>query len=140
MFAKPATLEAHIARHGCADLFLDTTPYGAHTTAADALWAGLPLVTCTGESWASRVGASLLRAVGLPDLITGDLAAYADLAVSLAGDPARLASLRAHLLEARQTAPLFDAVGFARALETAYRTMAATARAGTAPEAFDVLG
>jgi predicted O-linked N-acetylglucosamine transferase (SPINDLY family) len=140
VFAKPATLEAHIARHGCADLFLDTTPYGAHTTAADALWAGLPLVTCTGESWASRVGASLLRAVGLPDLITGDLAAYADLAVSLAGDPARLASLRAHLLEARQTATLFDAVGFARALETAYRTMAAAARAGVAPEAFDVRG
>jgi predicted O-linked N-acetylglucosamine transferase (SPINDLY family) len=124
IFAKPVTLEAHIARHSCADLFLDTVPYGAHTTALDALWAGLPLLTCTGESWASRVGASLLRAVGLPQLITSDLTAYTEQALTLAADPVLLQSLRAHLVQARQTSPLFDAAAFARALEQAFRQMA----------------
>jgi predicted O-linked N-acetylglucosamine transferase (SPINDLY family) len=138
VFAKPAALDAHVARHGCADLFLDTVPYGAHTTAADALWAGLPLVTCTGQSWASRVGASLLHAVGMPDLIAADLAGYKALALALAADPARRAALRARLVAARDTAPLFDAAGFARGLEKAYRHMAERHRAGEAPQAFDV--
>jgi predicted O-linked N-acetylglucosamine transferase (SPINDLY family) len=127
IFAQPATLEAHIARHGCADLFLDTMPYGAHTTALDALWAGLPLLTCAGESWASRVGASLLRAVGLPQLITTNLPAYTELALTLTADPVFLQSLRTHLVQARQTSPLFDAAAFARALEDGYRQMAAKA-------------
>jgi predicted O-linked N-acetylglucosamine transferase (SPINDLY family) len=124
VFARPVTLAAHIARHGCADLFLDTVPYGAHTTALDALWAGLPLLTCTGESWASRVGASLLRAVGLPQLVTSDLGAYTEMAVTLAADPVLLRSLRAHLVQARQSSVLFDAAAFARGLEAAYRGMA----------------
>jgi predicted O-linked N-acetylglucosamine transferase (SPINDLY family) len=131
-------LEAHLARHGCADLFLDTLPYGAHTTAADALWAGLPMVTCMGRSWASRVGAGLLKAVGLPELITASLDEYKALALALARDPARRAALRAHLLAARDSAALFDAAAFARALESAYTTMAERARAGEKPAAFAV--
>lgn len=138
VFAKPALLEAHLARHGCADLFLDTLPYGAHTTAADALWAGLPMVTCMGRSWASRVGAGLLKAVGLPELITASLDEYKALALALARDPARRAALRAHLLAARDSAALFDAAAFARALESAYTTMAERARAGEKPAAFAV--
>jgi predicted O-linked N-acetylglucosamine transferase (SPINDLY family) len=138
VFAKPARLDEHLARHGCIDLCLDTSPYGAHTTGADALWAGVPLLTCTGQSWASRVGASLLHAVGLPDAITPDLRAYTDLAVAVAGDPERLAAWRAHLASVRDTAPLFDAAAFARGLESAYLTMADTARQGRPPEAFDV--
>jgi predicted O-linked N-acetylglucosamine transferase (SPINDLY family) len=138
VFAKPAKLEEHLARHGCADLFLDTLPYGAHTTAADALWAGLPIVTCMGRSWASRVGASLLHAVGLPELIATSLPEYKALVLDLARDPARRASLRDKLLAARDTAPLFDAPAFARALEDAYTEMANRARAGQAPAAFAV--
>jgi predicted O-linked N-acetylglucosamine transferase (SPINDLY family) len=138
VFTKPATLEQHLARHGCADMFLDTLPYGAHTTGADALWAGLPVVTCTGRSWASRVGASLLRAVGLPELMAASLEDYKALALALARDPERVATLRAHLLAARDTAPLFDAPGFAAALEDAYTEMANRARAGEAPAPFAV--
>jgi predicted O-linked N-acetylglucosamine transferase (SPINDLY family) len=138
VFAKPAPLDQHLARHGCADLFLDTLPYGAHTTGADALWAGVPVVTCTGRSWASRVGASLLHAVGLPELITSTLEEYKTLILALAADPARRAALRARLLEARDTAPLFDEVAFARGLEAAYTTMAERSRAGEKPAAFKV--
>ena len=138
IFAKPAMLDAHIARHGCIDLCLDTSPYGAHTTGADALWAGAPLLTCTGLSWASRVGASLLNAVGLPELVTTDLRTYTDMALALAADPPRLAAFRAHLAAVRDTAPLFDAAAFARGLESAYLTMADTARQGRAPAPFDV--
>ncbi len=129
-FAKPMTLEAHLARHACADMFLDTTPYGAHTTGADALWAGLPIVTCLGRSFASRVGGSLLRAVGLPELVCSTLEDYAALARALAADAPRRASLRNHLIAARETAPLFDAVAFCRTLERAYSEMAARAREG----------
>ncbi len=131
VFAQPAALDAHLARHGCIDLYLDTTPYGAHTTGADALWAGAPMLTCMGQSWASRVGASLLQAVGLPELITTDLRAYTELALSLAADAPRLAALRAHLLAARETSPLFDAVAVARGLEGAYESMAHAARQGS---------
>jgi len=139
LFTAPATLEAHLARHGCVDVFLDTLPYGAHTTGADALWAGVPMVTCMGRSWPSRVGGSLLRAVGLPELIMESLEDYAALALALAGDPARRASLRAHLLAARDTAPLFDAVAFARGLESAYMQMAEASRAGKAAEVIEVV-
>jgi protein O-GlcNAc transferase len=132
VFAAPAMLEAHMARHGCVDIYLDTVPYGAHTTGADALWAGVPMITCMGRSWPSRVGGSLLRAVGLPELITESLEDYAALAKSLAGDPERRTALRAHLQAARDTAPLFDAVAFARGLESAYTQMAARSRAGEA--------
>lgn len=138
VFAKPATLEQHLARHGCADMFLDTLPYGAHTTGADALWAGLPVVTCTGRSWASRVGASLLRAVGLPELIASSVEDYKASALALARDPECVAKLRTHLMAARDTAKLFDAAGFAAALEDAYTAMASRARAGEAPAPFAV--
>jgi protein O-GlcNAc transferase len=138
VFAAPARLEQHLARHGCADLFLDTLPYGAHTTGADALWMGVPVITCTGRSWASRVGASLLHAVGLPELITSTREEYKALALSLAADRPRLASLRETLIASRQTAPLFDAPAFAAALEDAYSTMAERSRAGQTPIAFAV--
>ena len=131
-------MEEHIARHGCADLCLDTSPYGAHTTAADALWAGVPLLTCMGQGWPSRVGASLLHAAGLPELITTDLRQYADMALALAADEDRLAAMRTHLAGVRDTASIFDAAAFARGLEDAYLTMADTARQGRAPSPFDV--
>ena len=130
VFAPSVTMEQHIARHGCADLFLDTFPSSSHTAVADALWAGLPTITCAGVSWPSRTGASLVNAAKLPDLVTHSLQAYTSLAISLAGDPALRASLRTHLLKARDTAPLFDAEQFARGLESAYTTMAERARAG----------
>jgi predicted O-linked N-acetylglucosamine transferase (SPINDLY family) len=133
VFAKPATLQDHLARHACADVFLDTLPYGAHTTGADALWCGVPMVTCMARSFASRVGASLLRAVGVDELVCETLADYAALARALAADPARRASLRERLVAARDTAPLFDATAFARGLESAYTQMAERARAGGAP-------
>jgi predicted O-linked N-acetylglucosamine transferase (SPINDLY family) len=114
-------------------VFLDTVPYGAHTTGADALWAGVPMVTCLGRSFASRVGASLLRAAGLPELVCASLDEYVALAKDLAADATRRDSLRARLIEARETSPLFDATGFCRALERAYVTMADRARAGEAP-------
>jgi protein O-GlcNAc transferase len=133
VFAKPAMLEAHLARHACADVFLDTLPYGAHTTGADALWCGVPMVTCKGRSFASRVGASLLRAVGMDELICESLEDYVALARALASDPERRASLRNRLNAARETAPLFDAAAFARSLESAYTQMADRARAGDAP-------
>lgn len=134
VFAGPAPFEAHLARYPVADLFLDTAPYNAHTIAADALWAALPVVTVTGKSFASRVGASLLHAVGLPDLICQDLESYAALAQALARDPQRLADLRAHLITCRDTAPLFDPARFARGLERAYTEMARINRNGGPPE------
>jgi predicted O-linked N-acetylglucosamine transferase (SPINDLY family) len=138
VFARPAALEAHIARHGCIDLFLDTAPYGAHTTGVDALWAGVPMLTCAGRSFASRVGASLLRAVGLPELMTESLEAYKALAIDLAGDPLRLAAMRARLAEQRAQSPLFDAAAFARGMEDAFTTMAERHRAGATPDHFIV--
>jgi predicted O-linked N-acetylglucosamine transferase (SPINDLY family) len=130
VFAPAVALDVHLARHGCADLFLDTAPYGAHTTGVDALWAGLPMVTLARRSWASRAGASLLRAVGLDELVTESLESYSALALALMRDPARLAALRERLAEARESASLFDAPRFARGLEAAFMEMAARARAG----------
>jgi protein O-GlcNAc transferase len=138
VFAKPATLDQHIARHACADLFLDTAPYGTNSTMADALWAGLPAITCMGQSFASRTGASLLHAAGQPGLIVDSIPSYIDLAVSLAADPDRLAALRAALIAARDTAPLFDAAAYAAALEKAYLAMAQASRSGANPAAIDI--
>lgn len=129
---------AHLARHRHADLFLDTFPYTAHTTGSDALWMGLPLVTCIGESFASRVAGSLLRAVGLPELIAQDLGQYEALALSLARDPPRLARLRAHLADGRRTHALFDTDGFRRHLEAAYTRIWSRHLAGDSPGGFDV--
>ncbi len=133
VFAKPASLEAHLARHGCADVFLDTGPYGAHTTAADALWAGVPVVTWLGRSFASRVGASLVRAAGCPELACESLEDYAALARALAGDAGRREALRDRLIAARETSTLFDAKAYACALERAFVAMADRVRAGEPP-------
>ncbi|MDE1570649.1 tetratricopeptide repeat protein [Aquabacter sp. P-9] len=138
IFAPRMDLADHLARHAHADLFLDTLPYNAHTTASDALWAGVPVLTCRGESFAARVAASLLTAVGLPALITTTLADYEALALALARDPVRLAAMKAHLKEERARAPLFDASAFTRGLEAAFRRMHALRQAGKAPEAIVV--
>jgi predicted O-linked N-acetylglucosamine transferase (SPINDLY family) len=125
VWADDLPLAQHLARYRVADLFLDTLPYNAHATAADALWAGLPVLTLKGEAFAGRVAASLLEAVEMPELITHSLAEYEALALSLARDPARLAAIKEKLARKISTAPLFDADGFTRALETAYLKMQA---------------
>ena len=128
----------HLARLGLADLFLDTHFYNAHTTAVDALWAGLPVLTCPGPTFAARVGASLLAAAGLPELIAPDLERYEALAVELAGDPALLGRLRERLREGRATAPLFDTPRFVRDLERGYRAVWAIHEAREPPRAIDL--
>jgi predicted O-linked N-acetylglucosamine transferase (SPINDLY family) len=138
VFAPRLPLAAHLARHRRADLFLDTVPVNAHTTASDALWAGLPLMTCVGQSFVARVAASLLSAVGLAELVTADLKQYEILALALARDPGRLAELRRRLEAARPTAPLFDTLRTCRQLETAYLTMDETRRRGDPPHSFTV--
>jgi predicted O-linked N-acetylglucosamine transferase (SPINDLY family) len=107
----------HIARLRCADLALDVLPYGSHTTGSDALWAGVPLLTCCGRTFAGRVGASLCHAVELPDLVTDTLDAYAATLDALCADPARVAHYRRHLDEHRARLPLFDTAAFTRAFE-----------------------
>jgi predicted O-linked N-acetylglucosamine transferase (SPINDLY family) len=138
VFAPRAALADHLARHRLADLFLDTFHYNAHTTASDALWAGLPVVTCPGDSFASRVAASLLSAVGLPELITGSPAEYEALARSLAHDPPRLLALKANLARNRDTCALFDTSRFTRHIEAAYTTMWERSQRGEPPAAFVV--
>lgn len=128
----------HLARHRLADLFLDTLPYNAHTTASDALWAGLPVLTQLGQAFAGRVAASLLNAVGLPEMITRDAAAYEALAIAIGRDAARAAALKAKLAAAIPTAPLFNTPRFTRHLEGAYRMMWQRHAAGLAPEGFAV--
>lgn len=132
-------MAAHLGRQAAADLFLDTVPYNAHTTAADALYAGLPVLTLAGDAFAGRVGASLLRALDLPELITGDLVAYEALAVALARDPARLVALRRRLAAGR-TRPggPFDTMALCRRLEMAYAVMIGRHRAGLPPADFAV--
>jgi predicted O-linked N-acetylglucosamine transferase (SPINDLY family) len=120
IFAPRLDLPDHLARHACADLFLDTAPYNAHSTACDALWMGLPVLTCRGTAFAGRVAASLLTAAGLPELITQTPQAYESLALALARDPAWLAGLRARLAANRATASLFDTARFARDLEALF--------------------
>lgn len=122
----------YLLRYQLVDLFLDTCPYNAHTTASDALWAGCPVLTCAGETFASRVAGSLLRAAGLDDLITEDLDAYEAKAHALLTDPAALPTLKGRVRSAR-SGPLFDTEGLARSLESAYRKMVDRSRAGKAP-------
>lgn len=138
IFAKRLPTEEHLARHRLADLFLDTLPYNAHTTASDALWAGLPVLTCMGESFASRVAASLLRAVDLPELITEDMTSYEALAIRLATDPDQLARIKETLATNKRVAPLFDTQLFATHLEKAYQTMYERQQNGEAPAGFHV--
>jgi predicted O-linked N-acetylglucosamine transferase (SPINDLY family) len=123
-FAPRVRLDEHLARHALADLFLDTLPYNAHTTASDALWAGLPVLTCRGSTFAGRVGASLLCALDMEaGLVTADLSTYEARAVSLARDAGALAQIRATLAARRASAPLFDTPRYARDLELAYMEM-----------------
>jgi predicted O-linked N-acetylglucosamine transferase (SPINDLY family) len=123
VFAPSLPNHQHLARLKQADLFLDSLPYNAHTTASDALWAGLPLVTCAGTSFPGRVAASLLDAVGLPELVTGNMAEYEKLAIRLAKDAQALGALRQKLAANRLATPLFDTDLFRRNLESAYTTM-----------------
>jgi predicted O-linked N-acetylglucosamine transferase (SPINDLY family) len=134
VFAKRMELSEHLARHRLADLFLDTLPCNAHTTASDALWAGLPVLTQAGESFAARVAASLLNAVGLPELITETQEQYESLAIELAHDPARLSALKEKLQKNRLTAPLFDTDLYTRNLEAAYSAMYERYQADLPPE------
>ena len=116
-------LPEHLARHSLADLFLDTLPYNAHTTASDALWAGLPVLTRIGESFASRVAGSLLHAIGLPELVTESEEDYEALAVELGTNPVKLKAIKAKLEKNRLTTPLFDTPLFAKHIEAAYTKM-----------------
>src|SRR5262249_38808192 len=134
VFAPMLDIGDHLARLKCADLFLDTLPYNAHTTASDALWAGVPVLTRRGETFAGRVATSLLHAVGLPELVTDNLADYETLALRLARDPTRLAGLQGRLLQNRTTCPLFDTDRFRRHIEAAYMRMWETWERGEAPQ------
>jgi predicted O-linked N-acetylglucosamine transferase (SPINDLY family) len=138
IFAPRISSAAHLARYRLADLFLDTLSYNAHTTASDALWAGLPVLTCLGAQFDGRVAASLLQTIGLPKLVTHSLEDYEALALALARDPARLAELRARLAANRLSSPLYDTDRFRTHIETAYLQMLEISRSGRAPESFTV--
>jgi protein O-GlcNAc transferase len=138
VFAPRVPPAEHLARHRLADLFVDTLPYNAHTTASDALWAGLPLVTCRGQSFPGRVASSLLAAIGLPELVTGNLEDYEALALRLARDGALLRALKQKLAQNRLRAPLFDSERFRRNIEAAYTTMWEIAERGETPRSFRV--
>ncbi len=134
IFAPRLANAQHLARHRCADLFLDTLPYAAHTTGSDALWTGLPVVTCVGDTFAGRVGASLLNAIGLPELIATTAAEYELLAIGLARDPCRLPPMKAKLARHRLSTPLFDTAAITRDLEAAYTAMIDRLRADLPPD------
>ena len=138
VFAPRTSQAEHLARHRCADLFLDTTPYNAHTSASDALWAGLPVLTRLGTTFPARVAASLLQTVGLPELITRSSEEYERAAIDLAAHPSHLAALHERLAAELPRSPLFDTPRFARYLETAYRAMWLRHAEGLPPQSFDV--
>ena len=123
VFAPRIAPDLHLTRHQLADLFLDTLPYNAHTTASDALWVGVPVVTCLGEGFPGRVAASILAAMQLPELVTKNLADYESLALALARDRECLAALKQKVAANRAIAPLFDTARFTRNLEAAYEKM-----------------
>ena len=135
VFAKrmPSSAE-HLARLGLADLFLDTLPYNAHATAADALWVGLPVLTCIGETFAGRVAASVLNAIVLPELIAATAESYERIAVDLVNHPERLAAIKRKLAENRLTKPLFDTELFTRHIEAAYRARYDRDQVGLPPD------
>jgi protein O-GlcNAc transferase len=138
IFAPPLERSLHLARLAAADLFLDTAPYNAHNTAVEGLWAGVPLVTCTGKSMAARVATSVLEAAGFPELAVGSAADYEALALSLARAPDRLAALHAKLVASRERSVLFDLPRYCRHLEAAYTTMWQRHRDGLAPAGFSI--
>jgi protein O-GlcNAc transferase len=138
VFAPHLPYSDHLARFAVADLFLDTFPYNAHTLSSDALWGGCLVLTCSGRTFASRVAASLLHSVGLPELICRSLSDYESLALALARSPERLRRLRERLHAARPSAPVFDVKSFTRNLETAFVTMWESYRRGESPRPFSV--
>jgi len=141
VFAKRVPLnEDDLARHELADLFLDTLPYNAHTTASDALWAGLPVLTCRGHTFAGSVAASLLNAIDLPELIAATPEIYERMAIDFAMHPEKLAVIKHKLAENRLTAPLFDTELFTKHIEAAYTAMYQRHQAGLAPDAIVVPG
>jgi predicted O-linked N-acetylglucosamine transferase (SPINDLY family) len=133
IFGSRLPLNDHLTRLRAADLFLDTLPYNAHTTASEALWVGMPVLTCAGDAFASRVAASVLHAFSLPELVTTTLNDYETLAVELAHDPKKLAAIRRKLAANRLVSPLFDTALFAKHLEAAYAAMYRRDRSGLAP-------
>jgi predicted O-linked N-acetylglucosamine transferase (SPINDLY family) len=133
VFADKRVNAEHLARYPAADLFLDTSPYGAHTTASDALWMGVPVLTLAGRSFAARVCGSLVRAAGLPELVCDDATAYVEQAIALGRDRARLQPLRDRLAAGRDHCVLFDTPALVTALEARYREMWADFRAGRLP-------
>jgi predicted O-linked N-acetylglucosamine transferase (SPINDLY family) len=138
VFGRQLPLAEHLARHRLADLFLDTLPYNAHTTASDALWAGLPVLTRIGETFAGRVAASLLRAAGLPELVASTLEGYEARAVDLATDRHKLDEIKRRLDANRLSCPLFDSRRFAQHIEAAYAEMHRRRCSGLPPEHFSV--
>ena len=138
VFAERLALDQHLARHRVADLFLDTLPYNAHTTASDALWTGLPVLTCKGGAFAGRVAASLLQAIGIPELVTSNFEDYQALALKVARDPGLLAGLKSKLAHNRNTYPLFNTDRFVRHIESAYNTMWENLQRGGSPKGFSV--
>ncbi len=135
---KVATKEEHLARLRLADLMLDTRIYNGHATGCDALWAGVPVITIEGGHFASRVGSSMLHAVGLPELVAKDISDYEDLVIELASLPAKREAIRRKLAENRTTSPLFDTHSFVRGLERAYRQMLFLYHGGRKPEDIEV--
>jgi predicted O-linked N-acetylglucosamine transferase (SPINDLY family) len=140
IFAPVVPLAEHLGRQRHADLFLDTWPCNAHTTASDALWAGLPVLTCSGETFASRVAGSLLRAAGMPELVTESLAEYEKAALALARSPQRLIALRQKLQDNRDASALFDLPKLTGNIEAAYARMWQAWLSGARPAAFSIEG
>ncbi len=138
VFSPRTAYGDYLARLSLADLFLDTTPYNAGATANDALWAGLPLLTCAGETYVGRMASSLLTALGLAELVAPDLAAYETTALRLAEDPARLGELRRRLTERRNAGSAFDTGHYTAKIESAFRRMLEIHRQGGPPQAFRV--
>ena len=134
VFAPRIPPDEHLARHKLADLFLDTLPYNAHTTASDALWAGLPVLTCIGQTFASRVAASLLTSIELPELITSSTADYEAMAIALAIYPDQLQAIKRKLADHRLTTRLFDCQAFTRNLEATYTAMVQRHQADLPPD------
>jgi len=138
IFAPLVPSAEHLGRHRYADLFLDTLPCNAHTTASDALWAGLPVLTCSGDTFAGRVAGSLLTAIGMPELVMGSLEEYEQTALALARDPQRLIALRQKLEKNRETSALFDLPKLTGNIEAAYEQMWQTWLSGQKPAAFSL--
>ena len=140
IFAPRLGYAEYLARYAAADMFLDTLPFNAGATASDALWAGLPIVTCTGEAFASRMAGSLLTALGLPELVASSLEEYESLALKLATEPGLLAGAKARLAAGRGASALFDTARFTRHIEAAYRAMWQRQRQGLPPAPIDLSG